>query len=92
MTTFDVFAKHLLHIVKVVGIDHAGIGLDLDGGGGVIGLEDATSYYKISALLLKEGYSEEDLKKFWSGNTLRVLKAAEDYAAGLKKETEAKHG
>jgi len=92
MTTFDVFAKHLLHIVKVVGIDHAGIGLDLDGGGGVIGLEDATSYYKISALLLKEGYSEEDLKKFWSGNTLRVLKAAEDYAASFKKETEAKHG
>ena len=76
--------KHVLHTIEVVGIDHVGIGLDLDGGGGVKGLEDATCYYKITAALLKAGYSEEDLKKFWGGNSLRVMKAAENYAASLK--------
>jgi membrane dipeptidase len=84
MTTFDIFMKHVLHTIEVVGIDHVGIGLDLDGGGGVKGLEDATCYYKITAALLKAGYSEEDLKKFWGGNSLRVMKAAENYAASLK--------
>ena len=40
---------------------------------------------KVTARLLKEGYSEADLQKMWSGNVLRVLKAAEDYAASQKK-------
>lgn len=34
---FEVFMKHLLHILQVVGPEHAGIGADWDGGGGVTG-------------------------------------------------------
>ncbi len=30
---------HLLHALKVAGVDHVGIGIDFDGGGGVTGLE-----------------------------------------------------
>jgi membrane dipeptidase len=79
--TFEDFMKHLLHALKVVGPDHVGIGADWDGGGGVQGMEDVAALPKITERLLAEGYSEKDLEKIWGGNVLRVLKAAEDYAA-----------
>jgi membrane dipeptidase len=75
----DAFA-HLRHVIQLVGIDHVGIGADFDGGGGVNGFEDARDYPKITAQLLAEGYSREDIQKVWSGNVLRVLRAAETYA------------
>ena len=75
--TFDIYMANLLHALKVAGVDHVGIGLDLDGGGGVTGLEDVADDWKISARLLKEGYTPADLQKIWSGNALRVLRAAE---------------
>lgn len=75
--TFDDFMKHLNHALKVAGVDHVGIGIDFDGGGGVTGLEDASDYWKISQALLAEGYSKADLEKIWSGNVLRLLRAAE---------------
>jgi membrane dipeptidase len=63
--------------VQVAGIEHVGIGLDFDGGGGVAGLEDATDYPRITARLLREGLTKDDLAKIWSGNVLRVLKKAQ---------------
>jgi membrane dipeptidase len=44
----------------------------------VVGLEDVVDRPKITNALLKAGYSEADIQKIWSGNVLRVLKAAED--------------
>ena len=58
-------------------MEHVGIGLDFDGGGGVAGLEDATDYPRITARLLQEGFSKADLQKIWSGNVLRALKQAQ---------------
>jgi len=81
--TFDDFMKHLLHALKVAGVDHVGIGADMDGGGGVIGMEDVASYPKITAALLAAGYGREDLAKIWGGNVLRVLRRAEAYKASL---------
>jgi membrane dipeptidase len=75
--TFEDYMAHLLHALKVAGVDHVGIGIDFDGGGGVTGLDDATDYPRITGRLLKEGYTEADLQKIWSGNVLRVLRAAE---------------
>jgi membrane dipeptidase len=80
--TFEDFMKHLLHALKVAGVDHVGIGIDFDGGGGVEGLEDAADYPRITERLLKEGYKPEDLQKIWSGNVLRLLRAAEVAAGG----------
>ncbi|MGC4029304.1 MAG: dipeptidase [Steroidobacteraceae bacterium] len=76
--TFDQFMDHLLHVIRVAGIDHVGIGIDFDGGGGVEGLQDATQYPRITERLLKEGYSRNDLAKLWGGNLLRVLDQAQD--------------
>lgn len=75
--TFDDFMAHMLHALKVVGPDHVGIGADWDGGGGVVGMEDVVDLPKITAALLKAGYTESDVAKIWSGNVLRVLAAAE---------------
>jgi membrane dipeptidase len=78
--TFEDFMAHLLHALKVVGVDHVGVGIDFDGGGGVTGLDDAADYPRITERLLKEGYTPTDLQKIWSGNVLRVLRAAESAA------------
>lgn len=74
---FDLFMASLLHVLKLVGPDHVGIGADWDGGGGVKGMADVAALPKVTAALLKAGYSEADIAKIWSGNLLRVLGQAE---------------
>ena len=79
--TFDDFMKHVLHALKVAGVNHVGIGLDWDGGGGVVGMEDVSALPRITAALLDAGYSKKDIAKIWSGNVLRVLAANQQHAA-----------
>jgi membrane dipeptidase len=77
---FDMFMAHMLHAIKLVGIDHVGISGDFDGGGGIDGFEDVTAYPKVTAALLKAGYSPADIGKIWGGNALRVLRDAQALA------------
>jgi membrane dipeptidase len=79
--TLDDFMRQVVHVLRLVGPDHVGIGLDLDGGGGVIGMEDVADVPRITERLLAAGYSEADVGKIWSGNVLRLLRAAEARAA-----------
>ncbi len=81
--TFEDFMNHLNHALKVAGVDHVGVGADMDGGGGVVGMEDVSGYWKVTQRLMEEGYSREDLAKIWGGNLLRVMRAAEAYKASL---------
>ncbi len=81
--TFEDFMNHLNHALKVAGVDHVGIGADMDGGGGVVGLEDVSNYWKITQRLMEEGYSRADLTKIWGGNVLRVMRQVESYKASL---------
>ena len=83
--TFEDYMEQILYAIKLVGVDHVGFGADWDGGGGVAGFNDITMLPKITDRLLKEGYTESDLQKMWGGNVVRLLKAAEDYKASLKK-------
>jgi membrane dipeptidase len=89
--TLDDFMKHVLHALQVAGPDHVGIGADWDGGGGVTGLEDVADIPRITERLLAAGYSEADLAKIWSGNVLRVLRAAEDAATPSAASADAAH-
>lgn len=67
---------HIDYIVKLVGDDYAGIGADYDGVGSVpVGLEDVTAYPKITAELVRRGYSKRSIKKILGGNVMRVMKA-----------------
>lgn len=78
---FDLYMRSLLHSVRVMGVDHVGLGADWDGGGGVIGMEDVAALPRITARLRSEGFSEEDIAKIMGGNLLRVLRRAEAHAA-----------
>ena len=79
--SIDNVMDHLLHVLKLVGPDHVGIGLDMDGGGGVTGVEDVAGIPEITSRLLAAGYSEADLAKIWGANALRLLRQAEAEAA-----------
>jgi membrane dipeptidase len=76
--TFETFMSHVTHALDLVGPEHVGVGADWDGGGGVIGFEDAAALPRITERLVKLGYTETQLAGFWGGNALRVLKAAHD--------------
>lgn len=76
-STFEKYMEHLLYTLELVGPDHVGMGADWDGGGGVDGMKDVAALPKVTAALLEAGYSEEDLKKIWGGNVMRVLRAVE---------------
>ena len=65
--------EHLNHAVRVMGIDHVGLGTDFDGDGGVKGLADSSELINFTLALLKNKYSERDIQKIWGGNWLRVM-------------------
>jgi membrane dipeptidase len=68
--------KHIDYMVKLMGVDHVGIGSDFDGAESYpLGLDSVTDYYKITAELLKIGYSKKDVEKILGSNFIRVLKA-----------------
>lgn len=77
----DVVAQ-INHVVKIAGIDAVGIGTDFDGIECVpTGLEDVSKFPHLMRALQERGYSTEELRKIWGGNTLRVLRAVERIAA-----------
>ena len=67
------FVDHIDYMVNLIGIDHVGISSDFDGGGGIDGWQDASETYNVTLELVKRGYSEEEIKKLWGENLLRVL-------------------
>ena len=75
------FVDHIDHTVKIAGIDHVGIASDFDGGGGIVGWQDASETQNVTAELVARGYSETDIAKIWGGNLLRVMEAVEAEAA-----------
>jgi len=71
--------EHLNHMVNVMGVEHVGIGTDFDGDGGVRGIASASEVINFTRRLLKERYSEDDLRLIWGGNFLRVMKEIQTY-------------
>ena len=71
---------HIDHMVKIMGIEHVGIGTDFDGGGGVDGCKDASQMMNITVELLRRGYSDGDIKKIWGENFLRVFREVLEYS------------
>lgn len=67
--------RHILHVVRLVGPNHVGIGSDFDGGGGLIGCQSAGEMIQITLRLLAEGLSDADIANIWGGNFMRVMDA-----------------
>lgn len=81
-------ADHIDHIVKVAGIDHVGIGSDFDGiTRWPEGLEDVSSYPRLTDELQRRGYSESDVYKILGGNILRAFREAGNVARRLRQST-----
>ena len=76
-TLADVVA-HIDHAVQVGGIDAVGIGSDFDGiECAPIGLEDVSKFPNLTRALLEKGYTAEQIRKIYGGNTLRLMRAVE---------------
>lgn len=74
---------HIDYVVNRIGVDHVGIGTDFNHGSGIEGFTDASDALNITLELVKRGYSEEDIKKIWGGNFMRVWRQAELAASGV---------
>lgn len=76
-------ADHIDHVVKLVGVDHVGLGSDFDGVEELPqGLPDVSGYPNLIYELLKRGYTEEALKKICAENFLRVWSEVAKAASG----------
>ena len=82
--TVEDFVNHIDYAVKLIGIDHVGISSDFDGGGGVTGWRDASETFNVTLELVRRGYSEEETRKLWGGNLLRVWRDVETMAAEIQ--------
>lgn len=78
------FVNHIDHIVKLIGIDYVGIGSDYDGGGELADCKDVGQMGNITAELVKRGYKEEEIRKIWGGNFMRVFREVENAADSKK--------
>jgi membrane dipeptidase len=88
--TLSDVADHIEHVRKIAGIDHVGIGSDLDGiTETVVGLEDVSKFPMLIAELARRGWSDADLRKLAGENVLRAFKQAEVVSARLRKERPA---
>ena len=69
---------HLDYIVKLIGVDHVGLGSDFDGVNSLPQqLDDVTCFPLITKSLMERGYSKKDIRKILGENFLRLLKANE---------------
>ncbi len=68
--------NHLDYIVRLVGVDHVGMGSDFDGiEAPPLELNGVEDYPLVTKALLERGYSKKDIRKILGGNFIRVFKA-----------------
>ena len=69
---------HLDYIVKLIGVNHVGLGSDFDGVNSLPQqLDDVTAFPLITKALVERGYTKKDIRKILGGNFLRLLTANE---------------
>jgi membrane dipeptidase len=74
---FERIIEHILHLVKVIGADHVGIGADMDACRIPLpeGFDSARDYPKVTDALCRRGLSDAVVEKVMGGNFLRVFEA-----------------
>ncbi len=73
--TVEDLVDHIDHIVELVGPNHVGLGSDYDGiRKAPEGIDDVSQLFNITRVLVKRGYSDDDILKILGGNHLRVFK------------------
>jgi len=79
------------HVVKLVGIDHVGLGSDFDGVEENLprGLKDVSCYPNLIYELMRDGYTKNDIRKICSDNFLRVWSDIRQTAQRLRSDTQS---
>jgi membrane dipeptidase len=78
--TVEDLIDHVDYVVKLVGVDHVGFGTDFDGGGDIEGCSDVSELPNLTVELVRRGYSEEEIRKIWGGNLMRVFRKVVEIA------------
>jgi len=71
--TIDRIVDHILYVADLVGIDTVGFGSDYDGFSAPPIVSDVSQLVHLTRAMLARGLTEEEIRKFWGGNFLRVL-------------------
>ncbi len=80
--TLEQYVDHLIHLIEIGGEEHVGIGTDFDGVVEVVeGFEDAARFPALTDSLLARGVDRAGVRLVLGENFLRVLAAAERFAA-----------
>jgi membrane dipeptidase len=82
--SWEKIIDHIDHVVKLVGVEHVGLGSDFDGGPMPVGMEDVTRLPKITEALLRRGYKEAEIRRILGGNTLRLMRDVEKVAREIR--------
>jgi membrane dipeptidase len=82
----ETVADHIDHVVNLVGVDYVGFGSDYDGVGDSLpkGLKDVSTYPNLIYVLLKRGYTPDDIEKICYKNTFRVWREVQQVANELQ--------
>ncbi len=72
--SFDAFVDHTFSMIDAVGIDHVGIGTDMDGNYKPV-ISNYTEFANWHSALLAKGLSKEELGKIAGGNAKRILES-----------------
>lgn len=83
-TGIDAVLDQIDYAVKLIGIDHVGIGSDFDGVSGNLpdGLRTVADYPNLVAGLQARDYEDADIRKILGGNVLRAWAAVEAGSGG----------
>ncbi len=79
--TLSEYVDNIDYLVKRIGVEHVGIGTDFNHGAGIAGFNDEGEAPNVTRELVRRGYSEEQIRKIWGGNFLRVFRRVEVVAA-----------
>ncbi len=73
--SLELMADAIEHVRRTIGIEHVAIGSDMDGWLEAMptGLNDASDWPRLTELLLRRGWTDDELAAFLGGNVLRVL-------------------
>jgi membrane dipeptidase len=76
--TVDRIVDHIAYVADMVGIDHVGFGSDYDGFNDPPIIPDVSQLVILTQAMMSRGFSEEEIKKFWGGNFVRVFQQTID--------------
>ncbi len=83
--TLQDVVDHIDHVVKLVGVEHVGIGSDFDGVGCTPdGLDDVAKFPNLTRALLEKGYTPQMIAKIYHGNLIRLMRDVEMTASAMK--------